>query len=77
MPADVRVCSRRLRWCALTATEHVIRWSTAGAVVSVAAIAVVLSYEDAYALVQAHGEAGWTGRLVPLVAHGLDPLYGY
>jgi hypothetical protein len=26
----------------------------------------VASYEDAFALVRAHAEAGWTGRLVPL-----------
>ena len=29
------------------------------------------SYEHAYALVRAHGEAGWTGRLVPLTVDGL------
>jgi hypothetical protein len=50
---------------------HVIRWSTAGAVVGVAAVAAVASYEHAYALVRAHGEAGWTGRLVPLTVDGL------
>ena len=27
--------------------------------------------EHAYVLVQAHGEAGWTGRLVPLTVDGL------
>ena len=42
-----------------------------GAVVGVAAVAAVASYEHAYALVQAHGEAGWTGRLVPLTVDGL------
>jgi hypothetical protein len=42
----------------MTATEHVIRWSTADAVVGVAAVAAVASYEHAYALVRAHGEAG-------------------
>jgi Protein of unknown function (DUF2637) len=55
----------------VTVTEHVIRWSTAGAVVGVAAVAAVASYEHAYALVRAHGEAGWTGRLVPLTVDGL------
>jgi hypothetical protein len=45
----------------MTATERIIRWSTAGAVVGVAAVAAVASYEHAYALVRAHGEAGWTG----------------
>jgi hypothetical protein len=55
----------------VTAAEHVIRWSTAGAVVGVAAVAAVASYEHAYALVRAHGETGWTGRLVPLTVDGL------
>ena len=45
--------------------------STACAVVGVAAIAAVASYEHAYALVRVHGEAGWTGRLVPLTVDGL------
>ncbi|HEX8005424.1 MAG TPA: DUF2637 domain-containing protein [Trebonia sp.] len=47
------------------------RWSTAGAVVGVAAVAAVASYEHAYALVRAHGEMGWTGRLIPLTVDGL------
>lgn len=55
----------------MTAAEHVIRWSTAGAVVSVSAVAAVTSYKHAYALVRAHCEAGWTGRLVPLTVDGL------
>jgi hypothetical protein len=71
MLADVRVCPKRPWWCAVSATEHVIRWSTAGAVVGVAAVAAVASYEHAYALVRAHSEAGWTGRLVPLTVDGL------
>jgi hypothetical protein len=37
----------------------------------VAAVAAVASYEHAYALVRAHGEAGWTGRLVALTVDGL------
>ena len=55
----------------MTAADRVIRWTTAGAVVGVAAVAAVASYEHAYALVQAHGEVGWTGRLVPLTVDGL------
>lgn len=47
--------------------EHVNRWSTAGAVLGVAAVAAVASYEHAYNLVRAHGEAGWTARMVPPV----------
>ena len=71
MLADVRVCPGRLWRRAVIAADHVIRWSTAGAVVGVAAVAAVASYEHAYALVRAHGEAGWTGRLVPLTVDGL------
>jgi hypothetical protein len=55
----------------MTGTEQVIRWSTAGAVLGVAAVAAVASYEHAYDLVRAHGEAGWTARLVPLTVDGL------
>ena len=55
----------------MTAADRVIRWTTAGAVVGVAAVAAVASYEHAYALVRAHGEGGWTGRLVPLTVDGL------
>jgi hypothetical protein len=51
--------------------DRVIRWSTALAVLGVAGVAVVASYEDAYDLVRAHGEAGWTARLVPLTVGGL------
>jgi hypothetical protein len=52
-------------------TGQVIRWSTAWAVVSVAAVAAVASCEHAYALVRAHGETGWIGRPVPLTVDGL------
>jgi hypothetical protein len=53
---DLRFCLGRLSRCAVTAAEHVIRWSTAGVVVGVAAVAAVASYEHAYALVRVHGE---------------------
>ncbi len=55
----------------MTAADRIIRWSTAGAVVGVAAVAAVASYEHAFALVRAQGEAGWTARLVPLTVDGL------
>jgi hypothetical protein len=55
----------------MTTTGQIIRWSTAGAVVGVAAVAAVASYEHAYALVRAYGETGWIGRLVPLTVDGL------
>jgi hypothetical protein len=51
--------------------DRVIRWSTALAVLGVAAVAAVASYEHAYDLVRAHGESGWTARLVPLTVDGL------
>jgi hypothetical protein len=40
-------------------------------VLGVAGIAAVVSYEHASALVRAHGESGWTGRLIPLTVDGL------
>src|ERR1700733_3757703 len=55
----------------MTAVDRVIRWSTALAVLGVAAVAAVVSYEHASALVRAHGESGWTGRLIPLTVDGL------
>jgi len=55
----------------MMAAGRIIRWSTAGAVVGVAAVAAVASYEHAYDLVRAHGEAGWTARLIPLTVDGL------
>lgn len=42
----------------MTGTEAIIRWSTAGAVLGVAVVAAAASYEHAYELVRAHGEAG-------------------
>ena len=55
----------------MTSTGQIIRWSTAGAVAGVAAVAAVASCEHAYALVRAHGETGWIGRLVPPTVDGL------
>ena len=53
------------------AADRVIRWSTAFAVLGVAAVAAVASYEHAYELVRAHGETGWTAHLIPLTVDGL------
>jgi hypothetical protein len=55
----------------MNVADRVIRWSTALAVVGVAAVAAVASYEHASALVRAHGESGWTGRLIPFTVDGL------
>jgi hypothetical protein len=54
-----------------SATERIIKWSTAAAVVCVATVAAVVSYDHAYALVRTYGEDGWTARLVPLTVEGL------
>jgi hypothetical protein len=45
--------------------------STALAVLGISAAAAVASYEDSCDLVRAHGESGWTARLIPLTACGL------
>jgi hypothetical protein len=55
----------------MSSADRIIRWSTAGAVLGVAAVAAAASYEHAYALVSMHGETGWTARLVPLAVDGL------
>jgi hypothetical protein len=52
-------------------SDKAIRWSTAAAVIGVAVVAAVVSYEHAYALVHAHGETGWTAHLIPLTVDGL------
>jgi hypothetical protein len=57
----------------VNSADRDIRWSTALAVVGVAAVAVVASHEHAYDLARVHGEAGWTAHLVPLTVDG--PIY--
>jgi hypothetical protein len=42
----------------VSGADRVIKWSTAFAVLGVAVVAAVASYEHAYALVRVHGEAG-------------------
>src|ERR1700685_1821116 len=55
----------------MSAADRIIRWTTAGAVLGVAAVAAVVSYEHASDLVRSHGEAGWTAHLIPLTVDGL------
>ncbi|MFY9651920.1 DUF2637 domain-containing protein [Trebonia sp.] len=55
----------------MNGADRVIRWSTALAVLGVAAVAAVASYEHAYDLVRAHGESGRTAHMVPLTVDGL------
>jgi hypothetical protein len=53
------------------AADHVIRVSTAAAVVGVAGIAAYVSYQHAFEVVCAHGESGLTARLEPATIDGL------
>jgi hypothetical protein len=55
----------------MNAADRVIRWSTGLAVLGVAVVAAVVSYEHTSDLVRTHGESGWTGRLIPLTVDGL------
>ena len=52
-------------------TDRLIRITTALAVVAVAVVAAVISYQHAYELVRSHGESGLTARLVPFTVDGL------
>jgi hypothetical protein len=55
----------------MSGADRIIRWSTALAVLGVAAVAAVASYEHAYDLVRAHGETGWIAHMIPLTVDGL------
>jgi hypothetical protein len=52
-------------------TDRLIRITTALAVVAVAVVAAVISYQHAYELVRSHGEAGTTAHLLPFTVDGL------
>ena len=52
-------------------TDRLIRLTTALAVVAVAGVAAVISYQHAYEMVTAHGETGLTARLLPFTVDGL------
>jgi hypothetical protein len=51
-------------------TDRLIRITTALAVVAVALVAAVISYEHTYELVRSHGESGVTARLLPFTVDG-------
>jgi hypothetical protein len=51
--------------------DRLIRITTALAVVAVAVVAAVISYQHAYELVRSHGESGLTARLMPFTVDGL------
>jgi hypothetical protein len=52
-------------------TDRLIRLTTALAVLMVAGVAAVISYQHAYELVTSHGETGITARLLPFTVDGL------
>jgi len=52
-------------------TDRLIRITTALAVVAVAVVAVIISYQHACELVRSHGESGVTARLLPFTLDGL------
>jgi hypothetical protein len=52
-------------------TDRLIRLTTALAVLMVAGVAAVISYQHAYELITSHGETGFTARLLPFTVDGL------
>jgi hypothetical protein len=52
-------------------TDRLIRITTALAVLAVAAVAAIISYQHAYELVTSHGETGITAHLLPFTVDGL------
>jgi hypothetical protein len=52
-------------------TDRLIRITTAVAVLAVAGVAAIISYQHAYDLVRSHGETGPTARLLPFTVDGL------
>lgn len=52
-------------------TDRLIRITTAFAVVAVAGVAAIISYQDAFELVTSHGESGLTARLLPFTVDRL------
>jgi hypothetical protein len=52
-------------------TDRLIKITTALAVLAVAGVAAIISYQHAYQLVRSHGETGMTARLLPFTVDGL------
>jgi Protein of unknown function (DUF2637) len=51
--------------------DRLLKITTALAVVAVATVAAIISYQHAYELVRSHGESGATARIVPFTVDGL------
>ena len=52
-------------------TDRLIKITTALAVIAVAGVAAIISYQHAYELVSSHGETGVTAHLLPFTVDGL------
>jgi Protein of unknown function (DUF2637) len=52
-------------------SHRIIKITTALAVIAVATVAAIISYQHAYELVRSHGETGTTARLLPFTVDGL------
>ena len=52
-------------------TDQFTRLATALAVVAVAGVTAIISYQHAYELVSSHGESGVTAHLLPFTVDGL------
>jgi len=52
-------------------TDQLIKITTALAVIAVAGVAAIISYQHAYELVTSHGETGITAHLLPFTVDGL------
>jgi hypothetical protein len=52
-------------------TDRLIKITTALAVMAVAGVAAIISYQHAYELVRSRGETGVTARLLPFTVDGL------
>ena len=52
-------------------SDHLIKTTTALAVIAVASVAAIISCEHAYEHVSTHGEHGLTARLLPFTVDGL------
>jgi hypothetical protein len=52
-------------------TDRLIKITTALAVVGVAVVAAIISYQHAYELIRSHGESGMVARLEPFTVDGL------
>jgi hypothetical protein len=70
-PPALQMGSGRARWGCRHRIAGYERITTPLAVVAVAVVAAIISYQHAYELVRSHGESGVTARLLPFTVDGL------